>query len=580
MIPGYKSFQVEIKNLKFETNGGHKYSRTAIVTFEVERRTKPLIELLGYVDEEDIYAMIDKGEPLVLDQCYVSRFSLENYRISRKMDKKDQVRISGFRARNSFFDSSLPFDFSHAIFDSGNLDLTSSWFHRGVLNFDSSVFKCDEISFHNVKFPNYNFEFKNVSIEKANVNFKNANFGKGDKDFQYTDFGSGNVSFANTEFSDGDVSFINSIFGGGDISFKVTRFGNGKVDFHFAKFRNGNISFERTEFGNGRTDFRTVEFGTGRVNFNRAEFGDGEVTFEASEMKAGKFSFKRAEFGKGMISFEEAVFSAIDVSFERTDFGTGNISFYKSEFKSLSFTFCHLDNYVDLRVQKCRLIDLSNTIVRDIIDLNPFEFVLDVDTIKFAGMRLIGRIYINWTGNKVKKLIVSQEESDQRIKAEQFRILKENFSSCGQYEDEDRSYVEFKRHEANANLSDSIRRNRFNALWSYPVHWFKDALFDKAGLYATSPVRVLITMLSVFVIFSLLFVGMIITTDSDIIDSVNDSLSVVGRSFYHSAITFLTIGYGDHFPYKSIRWVSALEGFSGLFLMSYFTVAFVRKVLR
>ncbi len=103
---------------------------------------------------------------------------------------------------------------------------------------------------------------------------------------------------------------------------------------------------------------------------------------------------------------------------------------------------------------------------------------------------------------------------------------------------------------------------------------------DKAGLYATSPARVLITMVSIFVIFSLIYVVLISTTAADIIASVDDSLSVVARSFYHSAITFLTIGYGDHFPYKSIRWISSVEGFAGLFLMSYFTVAFVRKVLR
>jgi hypothetical protein len=61
---------------------------------------------------------------------------------------------------------------------------------------------------------------------------------------------------------------------------------------------------------------------------------------------------------------------------------------------------------------------------------------------------------------------------------------------------------------------------------------------------------------------------------------VDDHLSMVARSFYHSAITFLTIGYGDHYPFGAVRWVSAIEGFFGLFLMSYFTVAFVRKVLR
>ncbi|MDA3824096.1 MAG: potassium channel family protein, partial [Bacteroidales bacterium] len=292
------------------------------------------------------------------------------------------------------------------------------------------------------------------------------------------------------------------------------------------------------------------------------------------------FSFKRANFGVGAITFEEAVFANTDVSFERTDFGRGNISFYKAVFNSLCFRFCHLDNYVDLRLYECQFIDLSDTIVRDIIDLNPYEFKLKVDQISFAGMRLIGRIYINWTSNEVRKLIVSQENSDQRIMAEQFRILKENFSSCGQYEDEDKSYVEFKRHEARADLKDSLDKSKLNFLWSYPFHWFKAILFDKAGLYATSPFRVLITMLSAYVFFSLIYVVMITTSAADIISSVSDSLSVVARSFYHSAITFLTIGYGDHFPYKGIRWVSAVEGFAGLFLMSYFTVAFVRKVLR
>jgi hypothetical protein len=52
------------------------------------------------------------------------------------------------------------------------------------------------------------------------------------------------------------------------------------------------------------------------------------------------------------------------------------------------------------------------------------------------------------------------------------------------------------------------------------------------------------------------------------------------QSFYHSAITFFTIGYGDVYPMGLSRIISGLEGFMGVFMMSYFTVAFVRKVLR
>lgn len=580
MIPGYTSFQVEIKKSKFTDESGNLFPFTAILTFEVAGRTRTLEESLGYVEEETIYQWIDEGKSIHLDNCYVSEFSLKNYRVSRQLDEKAEVIINGFTSRNSFFDSSAPFDFSYSLIQGESFDMSGAWFHRGGLNFDSAVFECMTVGFNDVIFSDYRFDFKNVKIREASVSFKNSVFGKGEKDFQYTEFGTGDLSFANTEFGDGDVSFINVDFGTGDTSFKVSRFGEGKVDFHFAKFHAGSISFERTEFGNGRVDFRTVEFGTGRVNFNRAWFGDGEADFGESEMKEGKFSFKRVGFGNGDISFEEAIFENIDVSFERTNFGIGNISFYKSVFKTMSFRFCHLDAYVDLRLHKCDSIDLSNTIVRDIIDLNPYEFDLDVNMIRFDGMRLIGRIYINWKRNHVKSLIACQDDSDDRRKAEQYRILKENFSLTGQYEDEDRSYVEFKRYEAKANLKESVEKKKVNALWSYPFHWFKLALFDKAGLYATSPFRVLITMLTIFVIFSLVYVVLIYTTAADIIASVDDSLSVVARSFYHSAITFLTIGYGDHFPYKSIRWISSVEGFAGLFLMSYFTVAFVRKVLR
>ena len=59
-----------------------------------------------------------------------------------------------------------------------------------------------------------------------------------------------------------------------------------------------------------------------------------------------------------------------------------------------------------------------------------------------------------------------------------------------------------------------------------------------------------------------------------------DKLGPISVAFYHSAITFFTIGYGDYYPSGFFRWLSSIEGFVGLFLMSYFTVAFVRKILR
>jgi hypothetical protein len=71
-------------------------------------------------------------------------------------------------------------------------------------------------------------------------------------------------------------------------------------------------------------------------------------------------------------------------------------------------------------------------------------------------------------------------------------------------------------------------------------------------------------------------VGAIVTTITPDLNHQHDFFN----AFYYSAITFFTIGYGDYFADGYLKPIAAFEGFSGVFLMSYFTVAFVRKILR
>jgi len=63
-----------------------------------------------------------------------------------------------------------------------------------------------------------------------------------------------------------------------------------------------------------------------------------------------------------------------------------------------------------------------------------------------------------------------------------------------------------------------------------------------------------------------------------------DRLSItpeLRQSVYFSAITFLTVGYGDIAPNNEfVALLAGAEGFIGLFMMSYFTVAVVRRLLR
>ncbi len=577
----YFQYRIEVKNLKFTTDEGVVHPKTAIITLLGEKGDTLGVDIFGYREISDWYRQIETGEPLNMNQCYVRDFSLTAYRDDRKMERKAYVRIAGLTARNAFFESRVITDFSYADFGGGEVDFEFAHFSGGPVSFNSVRFGDGNPVFNNVLFRNGNVDFGNAVFGAGIKGFKNSVFRDGKKDFQYCDFGPGEVSFNNTEFHHGEVSFINAVFGDGNVSFKIVRIDGGRVDFHYAKFGRGNISFERAEFGDSRVDFRAVEFNEGRVNFNRSLFGEGDITFEGSDLPAGRFSFKRADLGKGSVSFELVNYSGAELFFEKTRFGDGNVSFLGGQFALLSLQSCHLDHYFDLRVASCRYLDLSDTIARDIIDLKPYDQEVNIHILNLSGMRLLGRMYIDWEENRVQEMIRKQD-SGYKLKSEQFRILKENYSVTGQYTDEDRAYVWFKRYEALDELERKKKKGLFPALTAYFQYAFKWVVFDKIGLYATDPVRVLGSMVVAYVIFSLIYYLLPFVANTRIVSSLGDpdKLSRLAVAFYHSAITFLTIGYGDYYPSGAIRWISGIEGFIGLFMMSYFTVAFVRKILR
>jgi hypothetical protein len=577
----YASYKVEIKKLKFISDSDQKFPRTAIVTFLDEKEQEIGTELFGNRDTGDIYSIIEKGEELNLDNCYIEDFSLSYYRQYNGIDRKEYIKLNRFSANNSFFEAHLATDFSFADFGDGDISFAGSQFARGKVLFLSARFGVGSLSFSGVLMRDGHLEFTGAELGEGDFIFKNVIISDGLKDFQDMKFSSGEITFANSEFNSGDLLFINTDFGDGKFSFKITRIMSGRVDFHYASFGDGDVVFERAEFGDSKVDFRAVDFGGGRVNFNRSIFGDGDVSFEGASFRGTKFYFKRISFGEGTKAFNLMEMQGADAYFEQTEFSKGGLSFNMSMFNILSLKSCHLDHYVDLRIAGAAELDLSDSIVRDIIDLEPYNVDMDVSVMNLSGMRLLGKLYIDWMNNKCKELILNQENTTLMQKAEQFRILKENFNVTGKYDDEDRAYVMFKRLESKAGLhSQKESRKGLGRIFAYISYWFRWIVFDAAGQYATNPIRVLFSMVVSYIVFSLVYIVQVRFTRADIIASVDDNLSLVAKAFYHSAITFLTIGYGDHYPYGSIRWVSGVEGFVGLFLMAYFTVAFVRKILR
>jgi len=582
MVTWYSNYLIEVKNVKFIADDGRTCPRSATVTFFNEKGEEIGSELFGAVDMNKVYALIKEGKDVNLNNCYIPEFSLSSYRQHNGLDKKEPVQIKGFSAKNAFFDSKDYIDFGLASFSDGDVSFDCSHFARGKALFNGSQFGKGNVIFSNTLFRDGNIEFTGAVFGDGDFMFKNVIVKDGIKDFQDIQFGNGEVSFANTEFNNGELLFINTRFNNGRFNFKVTRIDGGKVDFHYSAFGNCEIMFERTEFGNSRVDFRTVDFGSGRINFNRSVFGDGEVNFEGASCKAGKIQFKRVEMGFGPKNFNLMEMDDTDISFSGTKFGSGDVSFYESRFHTISLKSCHLDHYFDLRLAKAALLDISDTIVRDIVDLEPYDFPVGIETIDMSGMRLIGKIYIDWRHNRCCDAIVNQEGTNLGQKAEQFKILKENFNSTGKYEDEDRAYIMFKRYEAKSWLTEQEEKGGITRLISKIPHSFKWLVFDKIGLYATSPGRVLFSVIIFWIFFGIIYFLVDLSGLGRTISSVNnpDQLSMILQSFYHSAITFFTIGYGDVYPMGISRIISGIEGFMGVFMMSYFTVAFVRKVLR
>ena len=549
-----RTYQTQIENQQFVCENLITTKTAVVKTFLNQKLIS--VTKYGVIDVNEIYQKIIDQQPVDLSFGYLQNFSIQNLKKLNNLNETTVVSLQKFKAKNAFFETENTIDFSKVKFTGG-------------ADFSDSIFSNGELSFYSSKF------------EDGNVKFKQTYFGSDSVNFQYAKFGKGEVNFINACFNGELVSFVNTSFDDGNISFKNVDFNQSKITFHFAKFGEGDKNFENAIFGDHGCDFRKVEFGSGKIDFRKAIFGNGDVVFDESEIISGKLIFRLANFGIGLKSFKNVDFGKADVLFENVNFGSGIVNFAQSKSRSLSFKGSHLNVYLDLKVNECESVDLTDTVIRDIVDLKPSTSKVNIHKLFLVGTRNLGRIIVNWELNDVKNLIKNQSDSTLLQKAEQFNIFKENFHLNGQYKEEDMAYVQFKRFEHREEVND-VKMKGGKEYLKAPFLFFRWLIFDKMGLFATSPLRVLFSMLVVYVCFSLLYFVIGFFHVGDIVNSVGatDNLSFLQTCFYHSAITFLTIGYGDYYPIGYERGISIIEGWSGVFLMSYFTVAFVRRILR
>jgi len=549
-------FEVQLIQEAIEFEDGRRFKRMAIVE-KWKDDVKVSSARMGAPILEDIYTQIERGEEINLSQCYVNDFSLSTYRKNKGYADDYIVELNSFQASQSFFESETATEFSYCNFKGRVSSFAQSTFNKARVNFNHT--HC-----------------------AASLNFNHAEFHAEEVSFKFAEFEEGDVRFTGAIFDCENVLFVNTRFGEGNVNFRQADFKWSNVNFQYSSFDLGDVSFDKAIFRGETLDFRKIEFGTGKAEFRRVDFGDGNINFSESEFKEGRINFRHSIFGDGEKKFEMVSFGNNQVSFDGAKFGNGILSFKGSSFDELILTDCSLEGHCDFRIEKGNLLDLSYSIVRDIVDLKSGEHPVALNTWKFDGLKNMGKIFISWEENHAFELIDSQKDSSLAAKASQFNLLKESFHQNGKYNSEDKAYVAFKRFEMKAHLQAGLKRKGTRALRARLFYGFQWLIFDKAGLFATAPLRVFTSMIFVLSFFAILYTILPNFVHAEIVSSVGDpdQLNIVEKSFYHSAITFFTIGYGDYYPSGHVRWLSAVEGWAGVFLMSYFTVAFVRKILR
>ncbi len=200
------------------------FSKTAHISFFDEHNKRVCTFKYGVITEEEIFAKIDAGEDLILNNAYVHNLSLTEYRTSKGYDDSVFVPLKNFSAKKAFFDCDLTTDFSYAKFEGEKTVFESTIFGNGITNFG------------------------NADFVGGDVTFNKAKFGSGSTNFQSVHFGEGNVTFNSANFGTGNLSFVDCSFSHGNLDFKSTYMGDGNVDFKFARFSDGDISFEKSSF--------------------------------------------------------------------------------------------------------------------------------------------------------------------------------------------------------------------------------------------------------------------------------------------------------------------------------------------
>jgi len=395
-----------------------------------------------------------------------------------------------------------------------------------------------------------NSDFSNAEFTEFS-SFHGAGFG-GNSVFLNVDFG--RFSYFNQVEFRGDSDFTRAEFGG-DSFFAGTVFGGDSI-FSNAEFRGGSF-FIGAGFG-GCSDFRDVEF-RGESSFSMAVFNK-------------KVSFARSTLN--YVYFGGTVARVIDL--KETNIHEGRIQQPKDSSTFYDFTGATVGD-VDIKKKDC-YHDLFDHFRFYRTDFDGFDFTDYKDELgsnsQIHEFKYTPEDKSEGKGDQPDELEATYlKAKDGAKKVGDHELASEFFIKEMQYRRE--------RYKDELEEEDLDWKHRAKLEFDRRVNW----LYEMTSGYGEKPIRVILTSISVVVLFTFLypFWGIRQTGDgttqtlSYTLNPV-ELTSVIAESFYFSSVTFTTLGYGDLQPVGFSHILAMVESAAGALLIALLIFVFGRSV--
>lgn len=389
------------------------------------------------------------------------------------------------------------------------------------------------------------------------------------------------VTFAKARFLD-KSSFAKTHFKG-TCRFEATNF-NQVTSFEQAVFSK-KANFKKAYFWQTFL-FRKVKF-ENDVTFENASFV-GFARFEDMEC-AGKFSLKkvnmdskgyfhRVKLGddgifRGIVAKDSQYFSWMECMGDMDFSGVEALaSFYIQETKcegEIKFTrsvFHHdlhlIGSYFGKRV------NLGQTVFH--MRLNCSECTFNTDVVLYGSSPNI----LLLKRSQIEGKIASHREKEFHKAKEVYVMLRRCFDYWGEHENSEWAYYNFRKAERKAQQSSNpATKLRLFCNWLF---------FDLGCGYGTKPINVTILAGFLIFIFTSIFwcFGQFFVVDSSLGDTSNGITFM--QALYVSSMNFVTLGTEGISPSFDhwIKYLVAIEGFLGLFLMTVFVGTYTRKMAK